>query len=199
MTWPTSEALRSNEQRGERVGKGTDVREPVGQRACAVGDARRGGEALGRDDVGAGEQRPERRGERRVGAALVELVDRLAALRVVEPPDRRELEGVERVDHAVHGAPLAARRRAEDHVHRDEHEIDDRERRLEEVIDVTGDELPELVDEPAEPGTTEHGHEEPHARREDRHGGGHGDDHHEPAPDRVRDVEGSRRRAGGSR
>ena len=108
---------------------------------------------------------------------------------VVEPTERRRLERLDGVEHRLVGPERAELDRAEREVHHDEHDVDERDRRLEEVVDVAGDELAELVDEPAEPRAAEEGDERP---REGRQIGDREDDrdrHHQRTPDRVRDVE----------
>ena len=79
--------------------------------------------------------------------------------------------------------------RPEDQVHHDEDAVDDREGGLEEVVDVSGDELAELVDEPPEARTTEERRDDAPERSQVRDRDHDRDRHHQGAPDRVRDVE----------
>ena len=90
---------------------------------------------------------------------------------------------------ASSGRNVAELDRSEREVHHDEHDVDERDRRLEEVVHVAGDELAELVDEPAEPGAAEERDEGARERRQIRDREDDRDRHHQRAPDRVRDVQ----------
>jgi hypothetical protein len=78
---------------------------------------------------------------------------------------------------------------AERKIHQHENCVDQRERRLEEVVDVSCDVLPKLVDEPTEACTSEDRDEHRDARRDGRDGDHQRDQHHHAPPDRMRDVE----------
>jgi hypothetical protein len=90
------------------------------------------------------------------------------------------LDGVE---HHVFGTVPGAADAAEGEVHHDEDRVDQCEGWLEEVVDISCDVLPELVDEPAESGASEHCDERSYTWCEGRDGDHERDQHHHPAPD----------------
>ena len=71
----------------------------------------------------------------------------------------------------------------------EEHEIQDRHRRAIEVVVVRGDELAQLVDEEAEADAAHDGGHPPHRRVPEDEQDHDGDEHEQPAPQHVGDVE----------
>ena len=151
-----------------------------------LGEAAGGGGADRRDLA---QQVRHRRSERLVGARLLEERQRTEPCALVEAAHRGRLDRFERVHERLVGAVAAPLEGPEGEIHRDEHDVDQREGRLEEVVHVAGDELAELVDEPSEAGTAQHGDEPAGARRDERDRRDEGGEHHRPAPDGVRDVQ----------
>ena len=142
-----------------------------------------------REAVLVGQQRPHLPGQRIVGTGPVEQRQRGRPPGLAELADRRRLQRLQRVQQRFVGAEVAALDAAEDQVHRDEHDVDERDRRLEEVVHVAGDELAELVDEPPEPAPADEGDERAVVRRQERDREDDRHRHHQRAPDRVRDVQ----------
>ena len=184
---------RRDRQEDEDDADGAGEPRPLGEPAVPVTDP------LGAPLPSPGLARRERRhvAEQRVdvvsddagGFGDVEEGDRLTPARLVELPDRRRLHRLQGVQHRLVGPEGAAGDAAEHQVHRDEHDVDERDRRLEEVVHVLGDELPQLVDEPPEARTAEERDERPGERGQERDRDDDRDRHHQRAPDRVRDVQ----------
>ena len=113
-----------------------------------------------------------------------------AAFRLVHVVGGRLLEQLDGVDDPLtvgHRVPLHDER--DDEVHPDEGAVDDRGDRLVEVVVVAGDELAHLVDEQPEADPGEHGRDVPRGAAEEQHEHQLGDEHRQPAPEQVREVQ----------
>ena len=123
--------------------------------------------------IGAGQQLESAlsviRGERPHGELLAELDRVHKALLGTEGAELPDLAG-----------------RQEEH---DEERVEDRGRRLEEVVVVARHELPDLVHERAEPRATDDGCDQARGEREVEEQQDDRDEHAEPAPEHVRDVQ----------
>src|SRR5438477_51455 len=107
-----------------------------------------------------------------------------------ERPGRELLGKLDGIDEALLRAERAksadlARREEED----DEERIEDRGRRLEEVVVVRRHELAELVDERAEAGPAHYRGDEARGRGQIQEQQDNRDEHPEPAPKHMRDVQ----------
>ena len=106
----------------------------------------------------------------------------------------QELEGIDEVCLLREGLVLGESAYAE--VEHDEDHVDDGDRRLEEVVVVTGDELAQLVDEHPETDATDDCRYRPAERAERSQQDNDGHQHPQTAPEHVSDMESSRGQRG---
>jgi len=199
---PTEESDRGD--RGQHERDASEDEDPCQDPAkpAARNDRRVGPATRGAHPAQARERGQGRLGHKKAGAewrdervALIgggQQAERMVAVVRGEGAHRELLGELDSVDQALLGAQAAespdlARCEEEDH----EERIEDRGRRSEEVIVVTRHELPELVDERAKPGSADD------RRDQTRRGGqiqeqqGDRDEHPEPAPEHMGDVQAS--------
>jgi phage terminase small subunit len=109
---------------------------------------------------------------------------------LVEAPARRlgeQIDGVEEVFPLGEPAPRLHPARGEEEQYEDD--VDHRRGRLEEVVVVGGDELAQLVDEEAEADPADHRRGPPPPAPEKRQQEPDRDQHEQPAPEKVSDVQ----------
>gem|GEM_PF-2363707 len=142
-----------------------------------------------REHVGVVEERSHLRGERTRRFGAVEQVQRILPAGLAQLAEGGRLQRFEGVQHPLARTERPTLERAERQVHGDEDHVDERDRRLPEVVDVARDKLAQLVDEPSEACAPQHRDEGARRRAEVGDRPHDGNPHHHGAPDRVRDVE----------
>ncbi len=113
----------------------------------------------------------------------------MAPALLAQRPDGRALQRLEPDQHNLVGGEPSSREPA-DHAEQDhEAHVDDRDRRAVEVVDVLGDELPDLVDEEAKADAADHRRRGLRCRAEEGERGDHARGQQQAAPEHVRDVQ----------
>jgi hypothetical protein len=132
----------------------------------------------------------QRSHERLGGIRAVEERERFPPPGLVEVVARSVAEQVDRVGEVVvRREPLTALHRPRGHEQADEDQVDQRRSGPVEVVVVGGDELAELVDEEAEADAADDRGDLPDRAPEERQQQADRDQHEQPAPQQMRDVE----------
>jgi hypothetical protein len=117
-------------------------------------------------------------------------LERPISLAIVQLPAGRLRQDVERIHQILPGlesTPPLDRPAAQEE--NDEDDVDDRRGRLEEVVVVSGDELPDFVDEDPEPDAAEERGRRSQGATDEGEQQADGDEHEQPAPEEMSDLQ----------